>query len=625
MEREPEVTETNTHPRPQLVRTDWLDICGEWQFAFDRNDVGLTERWFAEAEPFDRTITVPYPPESKLSGVHEPDTPAVVWYRRSFTTPRPAADHRTLLHFGAVDYRARVWVNGQYVGSHEGGHTPFRFDVTQALVDTGDQTVVVCVEDRPDDVTQPRGKQTWAAEPHGIWYRRTTGIWQPVWLEDVPAIHVDELHWTPDPANARVGVEVRLSEHPSRPLRLRIRLRLGEGLLAEHTELVTGAYHRGDVAIAAARNAEDLAKLLWSPDHPTLLDASVTLLDADDVIDDVASYVGLRTVGIGDGRFLLNGQQAYPRLVLEQGYWPQSHLAAPSADALRREVELVKQLGFNGMRIHQKIEDPRFLYWCDRIGLLVWEEMPSAFEFEPATVDRLVREWLDVVRRDRSHPCVVTWVPFNESWGVRHLAEVPAQRHYATALYQLTKAIDPTRPVISNDGWEHTESDIWSVHDYAVRGDALRERYGSEAALTRTLRERRPTRRRVLLGEPEYRGQPVILSEFGGLSYAPEPGEHWFGYGTVSSVEEYESQLADLVDAVLDSAEIAGFCYTQLTDTEQERNGLLTEDREPKLPIERLRAIIGRPAAAVPAEEIDASRTAARRISDSDTGAGGDS
>lgn len=611
------MTETEIHPRPQLVRQNWRDLSGDWQFAFDRTDIGSTENWPTRTEPFDRTITVPYPPESKLSGVHEPDTPAVVWYRRHVKTAAMPADQRVLLHFGAVDYRAQVWVNGRYVGEHVGGHTPFHFDVTQCLDEAGEQSVVVRVEDRPTDVTQPRGKQTWAAEPHGIWYQRTTGIWQPVWLEHVPTTHVAELHWTPDVANARVGFEVRLAEYPSRQLRLRIRLRLGDELLAEHTELVSDRYHRGDVAIPAARNGEQLARLLWSPEQPTLLDAEVTVLDGDQVVDDVASYLGLRTVQVGDGRFLLNGQQFYPRLALEQGYWPQSHLAAPSADALRREAELVKELGFNGVRIHQKIEDPRFLYWCDRYGLLVWAEMPSAFEFEPATVERFVPEWLDVVRRDRSHPCVVAWVPLNESWGVRHIAEVAAQRHYATALYHLTKSTDPTRPVISNDGWEHTESDIWSVHDYAPCGDSLRQRYGDEAAVARTLRERRPTRRKVLLGDPTYRGQPVILSEFGGLSYAPEPGQRWFGYGTVGSAEEYERRLRDLIDAVLDSAEIAGFCYTQLTDTEQERNGLLTENREPKLPTERIRAILSRPTAAIPAEEIDASRTAARRISES--------
>src|SRR5690606_8518283 len=239
-------------------------------------------------------------------------------------------------------------------------------------------------------------------------------------------------------------------------------------------------------------------RLLWSPEQPNLIDAELELVDDDGgVIDSVRSYFGLRSVGVQAGRFLLNGQSYFLRLALEQGYWPQSHLAAPSAEALRREAELVKELGFNGVRVHQKVEDPRFLAWCDRLGLLVWDEMPSAYEFAPLAVSRLTREWLDVVRRDRSHPCVVTWVPFNESWGIWHIAEVAEQQHYATALYHLTKALDGSRPVISNDGWEHTESDIWGVHDYAGRGDSIRERYDGPEQVARVLRDQRPARRQV--------------------------------------------------------------------------------------------------------------------------------
>jgi hypothetical protein len=366
-----------------------------------------------------------------------------------------------------------------------------------------------------------------------------------------------------------------------------------------------------DVALPAARHGQYLGRLLWSPSNPNLVDAVVEVVQDGGAVDTVRSYFGFRSVGIEDGRFLLNGQPFFLRLALEQGYWPQSHLAAPSAEALRREVELVKELGFNGVRIHQKVEDPRFLEWCDRLGLLVWAEMPSAFEFAPRAVERVTREWLEVVRRDRSHPCVVTWVPLNESWGVWDIGEVEEQRHYATALYHLTKALDGTRPVISNDGWEHTESDIWGVHDYGAHGDSLTARYGSAEAVARVLSDRRPGRKRVVLGDPVDRGQPVVLTEFGGLSYAPSEGQKWFGYATVGSAEELEDRLRELVGAILDSSELAGFCYTQLTDTEQERNGLLTEDRLPKLPVEVVREILTRPARAIPPEEIDASRRAA--------------
>lgn len=602
------------HPRPQLVRGGWQDLCGQWGFAFDDADRGLCGGWATDPEPFDATITVPYPPESKLSGIGDRGFRPVVWYRRTVRVEGLADSERVLLHFGAVDYAASVWVNGALVGAHEGGHTPFTLDITEVLAAGGEQVVVVRAEDRPEDVAKPRGKQDWLLEPHGIWYHRTTGIWQPVWLERVGAHHLTSVHWTPDVASARVTVQTSLSSLPEGACTIAVRLRLGEEVLAEQTIAVTRTDMVWDVAVPAARHGQHLGRLLWSPENPTLVDATLVVTDATGkILDEVRSYFGFRSAAVGDGRFLLNGQAYFLRLVLEQGYWPDSHLAAPSGEALRREAELVKEMGFNGVRIHQKVEDPRFLYWCDRIGLLVWDEMPSAYEFSPLAIERVVREWTEVVRRDRSHPCVVTWVPLNESWGVPHMEEVAAQRNYATALYYLTRALDPTRPVISNDGWEHTESDIWGVHDYASHGDSLRERYRDAEAIRRMLRDRRPGRARVLLGEPEDRGQPVVLTEFGGLSFAPAAGERWFGYATVDSQEEYEERLEDLVGAVLENPELAGFCYTQLTDTEQERNGLLTEDREPKIPMVRLREILTRPASAVPTEQTEASRHTARR------------
>lgn len=604
------------YPRPQLVRGQWQDLCGDWGFAHDDDECGVAKGWMTDGSAFDRTITVPFPPESKLSGIGDTRARSVVWYRRAVELHRPQEGERLVLHFGAVDYAAQVWLNGTHLGGHEGGHTPFSFDVTDALVD-GDQVIVVRAEDRADDVTQPRGKQDWLEEPHGIWYHRTTGIWQPVWAEVVPATAVTELHWTPDVSHAKVRFEATLSQVPVAPTRLRVRLTLGEELLAEQTTLVMGRHLAFDVAIPAARHGQHLGRLLWSPHNPHLIDATVELLEDDRTIDSVGSYFGFRSVGIEDGRFVLNGQPCFLRLALEQGYWPQSHLAAPSVDALRREAELVKELGFNGIRIHQKVEDPRFLAWCDRLGLLVWAEMPSAFEFAPRAVERVTKEWLEVIRRDRSHPSIVTWVPLNESWGVWDIAQVAEQQHYATGLYHLTKALDGTRPVISNDGWEHTESDIWGVHDYAAHGESLTRRYDGPDAVRRVLGDRRPGRKRVVLGDPVDRGQPVVLTEFGGLSFTPSAGQKWFGYATVESEQELEERLRDLVGAILDNPELAGFCYTQLTDTEQERNGLLTDDRQPKLPVEVIHEILNRPARSIPPEEIDASRRAAGAVANS--------
>ena len=594
------------HPRPQLTRDRWIDLCGQWEFAYDDADRGRDERWQEDPDGFAGTITVPFPPESKASGVGDPGAHPVVWYRTRFTLPAGEPDERWLLHFGAVDYRAQAWVDGRMVAEHEGGHTPFGADITAALnTGTAEHVLVVRAEDRPGDAGQPRGKQYWGEHPQGIWYHRTTGIWQPVWLEPVNSRHVEALRWTPDAVRGTLGVHARVAG--GGPLTLRVRVSLGKEVLADDAYGVTDGTVDREIVLPAARNGEDRARLLWTPEHPALLDVTVTLADGDRVLDRVTSYAGLRDAGVDDRRFLLNGRPYFLRMVLEQGYWPDSHLAAPDEGALRREVELIKSLGFNGARIHQKVEDPRFLYWCDRLGLLVWGEMPSAFVFDAETVTRTAREWAEVVRRDASHPCVVAWVPVNESWGVPAVAREPAQRAHAAALYHLTKALDPTRPALSNDGWEHVESDIWSIHDYAPSGASLRARYATAEAVDRALGDAWPGPKQVLLGRVEGR-RPVMITEYGGLSYVPDAGEEWFGYGTVATPEEFLTRYRELTEALLDSPEMAGFCYTQLTDTLQETNGLLRADRSPKLDPAVVRAITARPAASVPGEELAASR-----------------
>jgi beta-galactosidase/beta-glucuronidase len=585
-------TGRGTHPRPQLIRPHWLDLSGSWQFRADDADRGRSEKWFeGSGEAFNRTIVVPFPPESPASGIGRRGHHPFVWYRRTFHAPAAAEGGRLLLHLGAVDYRADVWLNGHHVGAHEGGHTPIRIDLTGRLEpgDTG-QVLVVRAEDRPTDLTQPRGKQEWRPEPHDIWYHRTTGIWQPVWLEPVPDLHIVEVQWTTDLTAATATLQMRLSRTPPSPLTVAVRIRRGDDVLADTTVRTTSDVLRHTVTLPAA-HGPDGERLTWSPEHPTLLDVDLTLRDGDRVVDAAQSYLGLRSVGCADGRFLLNHRPYYLRLVLAQGYWPQSHLAAPSADALRREVELVKELGFNGVRVHQKVEDPRFLYWCDRLGLLVWGEMANGYAFDTTAVERLTREWLEVLQRDRSHPCIVTWVPVNESWGVDHVERDPAQAHLVTALYHLTKAVDPTRPVISNDGWEHTCSDIVGVHDYGSAAE-LTQRYGSPEAIRHTLRHGRPGGRRLLLIDDIHHGQPVVISEFGGLSVAPADGQKWFGYATVATNDELLARFAGLVAALRDSPGIAGYCYTQLTDVEQETNGLLTADRAPKVPPARIRAVL---------------------------------
>jgi beta-galactosidase/beta-glucuronidase len=606
------------YPRPQLVRDRWTDLTGVWQFAYDDAETGVDQGWFAASDlqdrsVFDRDILVPYPPESPASGLGVREIHRVVWYRRAFDRGEAGDRHgeRVLLRFGAVDYLASVWVNGQLVARHEGGHTPFAADVTHALTDTGPQVVIVRAQDDPHDMTQPRGKQDWRERPHAVWYERTTGIWQPVWLEPVPRTHIEMLRFTPDLDRRALQVRVRLSGPVSDTLRLAVRLTLRGEVLADDTYPATAAVVRREIPLDGARIQHERRRYLWSPDYPNLVDAEVRLLRAEAdgtgaaTVDAVRTYCGLRSVGAADQHFVLNGR-AYPlRMVLAQNYWPASHLAAPDADALRREVELVKELGFNGVRIHQKVEDPRFLAWCDRVGVLAWGEMPSALDFDPRTVRRLTREWLEVLERDVSSPALVAWVPFNESWGVPNLEHDEAQRHAVQALYHLTKAIDQTRPVIGNDGWENFVADIVGVHDYSPSGEVLRERYGSYEAFEHTLTRVRPYYRRITLpGLPEQE-QPLVISEFGGVTYDAGREDFWNGYGAVSSAEELLERYRDLVTSLLSSPVVAGFCYTQLTDTAQERNGLVTEDRVPKVDAAEIAAINRLPSASVPAQALE--------------------
>ena len=600
------------HPRPRVTRADWVDLNGTWQFAYDDADAGVGERWPENPGKFDRQIVVPFAPESEMSGIGDTGFHPVLWYRRTFAAPATAG--RVLLHFGAVDYRASVWVNGDLVATHEGGHTPFTADITASLKSGAEQVVVVRAEDRPGDVTQPRGKQDWQEKPHAIWYNRTSGIWQTVWLEPVPRTYIADFQLTPELTDGSVKVEAALNAAFSGFLHVRLAAR--GVVLAEQSVRLDGDRLETRLQIPAATNGVNRNDLYWTPDNPNLIDVTATLLGADaKSVDSVQSYFGLRSVGIANGRFLLNDRPVFVRSVLEQGYWPKSHLTAPSADALKHEVELIKSLGFNAVRIHQKIEDPRFLYWADHLGLMVWGEIANAYEYNAQAVDRLTREWLSAVKRDRSHPCIVTWVPINESWGVSDIAIRRDQQDFATSLYYLTKAIDQTRPVISNEGWEHTISDIWGFHDYTQFKAHLAERYGTREAIERTLTEMRPTRKRLLLRPEDRRGQPVMLTEFGGLSMHPKTGQAWFGYATAESDDEYLAMIKSLFDAIYESTDLAGYCYTQITDTLQETNGLLDENRNPKLPVEKLRDIIMRPSNAVPSESLDVARQKALRIS----------
>jgi beta-galactosidase/beta-glucuronidase len=535
------------YPRPNFRRSRWISLDGEWDFGS------------GEAESFDRKIIVPFCPQSSLSGIGDTSPGDVVWYRRRFDAP---AAERLLLHFGAVDYRATVWVNGEEVARHEGGHAPFSADIS-AVAGRRGNVVVVRAEDPLADKTIPRGKQHWTAHPEGIFYTATIGIWQTVWLEPLPSRSIDGLRLTPDLDRGAIDVQVDAEGDVEAIATFRGRevgRRKGSGVIAL------------DVVHA------------WSPEAPHLYDLVVTRTHQGHEVDRVESYFGLRKVATRDGRFWLNDAPYVQRLVLDQGYFPGGLMTAPSGADLRRDIELAKAMGFNGARKHQKVEEPRWLYWADQLGFLAWGEMPSVREHSAAAERRFIEEWTAAVRRDRNHPCVVAWAPVNESDG---LSANPAA--FLQEVYRLTHELDPSRPVVSNDGWQHATTDLCTLHDYAT-ADVLRARYRSvESALDPSFRARPP-----YLPGYAYRGEPIILSEFGGVALAGAGGMF---YSEADGADGLLQVYQEMIEALMAPGPVQGFCYTQLTDVEQERNGLLTFERKPKINPALLRPITQLPKA----------------------------
>jgi beta-galactosidase/beta-glucuronidase len=573
------------HPRPQLERTGWISLSGIWDFALDPNS-----QWRSPTDvEWNKQIRVPFSPETPASQVGDTSLFRSCWYQRQFRAPQLQDQQRLILHFGAVDYLANVWVNGKLAVRHEGGNTPFQADITDLLIE-GKQTVVVKADDDPHDLAKPRGKQDWQLEPHSIWYPRTTGIWQTVWLEVIPEISLAYVRWTPNVERWEISLDTRIVGPAQEGLRLGVKLWTGNTVIADDQYSLIGNEVARRIVLSDPGIDDYRNELLWSPSRPTLIQAQLRIIAAGgQVVDSVHSYTALRSIAIQGDRFVLNGRPYPLRLVLDQGYWPQTGLTAPNDDALRRDIELVKAMGFNGVRKHQKIECPGFHYWADVLGLLVWEEMPSAYRFTKLSIERLTREWMEVMERDASHPCIVAWMPFNESWGVPDLPDSPTQRHYVQALYHLTKTFDPTRPVIGNDGWESVATDIIGIHDYDHSPERIAHRYGSDHTLPRLLKRERPGGRMLLLGSHAADDQPVMLTEFGGIAFSGEPGRTW-GYTRVDTAEQLAEAYARLLEAVRTSTALAGFCYTQFTDTYQEANGLLYADRTPKFPIEQIRA-----------------------------------
>ena len=573
------------YPQPQFQREHWLSLNGDWEFEFDDANAGLDADWPSGARKFSRNIVVPYCFESRLSGIGDASFHPWIWYRRAVALPPEWKGQRVLLHFGAVNYWSMVWVNGKLAGSHEGGNTPFTFDVTP-LLQPGANILTVRAHFPPTDRYIPRGKQFWEPKSKSIFYTRTSGIWQPVWLEPVGASYFDRVKITPSIDGDGDGA-VRLEFDIARPQPD-----------LEITASATFAGQPSASATAHTNSARSTALLsideprLWSPSSPNLYDLALELRRGGVLLDRVQTYFGIRSVTAENGRVLLNGNPIFLKMVLDQGYWPESILTPPTDEAIQYDIRTTKEMGFNGARKHQKLEDPRFLYWADHMGFLVSSEMANAYEFDDAYVARFTREWTAAVERDYNHPSIVIWVPINESWGVPNLRDARQQNHLKS-LYALTHSLDSTRLVVDNDGWEHTDmTDLFAIHDYTRTGDLLYERYKDLGKPGAGVPD---NAKAALIPGYRYNGSPVSLTEFGGIAFIPPghvvPQEAW-GYSGVEKTEDAAlDRLRGLYDAIARIPGFAGLCYTQLTDVEQEINGLMTYDRKLKFDAQKLREI----------------------------------
>ncbi len=573
------------HPRPDRVRANWRTLNGQWAFAFDRAKVGKKEKWY-RAFPEQCMIEVPFAYQSKLSGVERKDHCDVVWYQRQVEIPQEMAGQRRLLHFGAVDYLADVWLDGQYLGGHEGGYTPFTFDVTDLTEAGGTCTVTVRCEDRLD-FDQPRGKQSFRPEPFECWYTPVTGIWQSVWLEGVGEYYPVDFRLTPCLEHASVKVELTLNELPAQgAVRLKASFK-GDVVACQEIALTTDRFVQTELYLRHNERLEGIH--MWWPNSPALYDLSIETVVDGEVADCVDTYFGMRKVEIVGGQVTLNNSAIYQRLILDQGYWPDGLLTAPSDDALRRDVELTLQMGFNGARKHQKFEDPRYLYWADKLGLMVWGELPSAYWLRDSEKRNLMRDMAEAIRRDYSHPCLIAWVPLNESWGVPFIQTQKEAQQLADALYHLIHCLDGTRMVSGNDGWEQASTDLLTVHDYTAWPEQLSPQYGDEEALL----SGHPGGGRMLTARGyDHHGKPKLLTEYGGIAMKKDAGDGNWGYnGAVSDEAAFLKRFEAITQAFRQMPGFSGYCYTQLTDVFQEVNGLLDMNRKPKVPLEEIRRI----------------------------------
>lgn len=555
------------HPNPQFLRNEWINLNGEWDFDLDLSKTGIERRVF-EKDSLPKKIEVPFCPESSLSKVEYKDFIDAVWYMKKFTLPESwTKSGKVFIHFGAVDFSSVLYINKKEAGRHTGGYTHFKFDITD-FINEGENTIALYVEDDTRSGFQPSGKQSDRFASYGCFYTRTTGIWQTVYLEHTPDKYIESFELFPDAKNGAVTFKVRTKGEGE----LKIKAEY-EGKSEGETAILSDGFVTCTLQLSE--------KYLWELGNGRLYNLTLTFGE-----DEVKSYFGLRDVRMDGKRFLLNGKSVFQRLVLDQGFYPDGIYTAKSEEDMIKDIKLSMDAGFNGARLHEKVFEPRFLYHCDKMGYMVWGEYPNwGFDHTDITyLYEFAKEWREALLYSINHPSIIGWCPFNETWdrdGRRQSDEMIKE------IYYMTKALDPTRPVIDSSGVYHTVTDIYDIHDYEQDPEAFASHYKetAEGKVIDTLAG----------GRQEYRGGPLFVSEYGGIGLCIKDG---WSYGqSAADVDEYLNRYEKLTKTLLDNPDIMGFCYTQLYDVEQEVNGIYTYERQPKCDIARIKAINESPAA----------------------------
>lgn len=582
------------YPRPDFRRKDWQSLDGIWNFDFDDANTGLEEKWYLNHE-YKCNIKVPFVYQSKLSGIESEQYHEVVWYNRKFNVKLD--EHKQLLlHFGAVDYQANIWVNGQFVGSHNGGNTSFTIIVPNGILKL-ENTIVVRVYDPQEDETISRGKQNWTGMNDSVWYSNSTGIWQPVWMEQVSQSRIDKVRFYPDIDRGMVSIQGELTLPKNRKYTLTIQI-LKNGVEISTVNLVVKDRNfKFDVDLFQNHIFRTMfhdSGWTWTPDNPVLFDCVLVLQDDKMETDKVDCYFGMREIRSENGKILLNNIPLFQKLVLNQGIWKDGLYTAPTDSDFKTDILSAKKMGFNGCRMHQKVEDPRFLYWADKLGFLVWGECASSQVFTEDVIKRKSEEWIEIINRDFNHPSIITWVPFNESWGVPQIHRDLQQQNFTVALYYLIHSLDKTRLVDTTDGWEQTKTDICGIHNYS-HGDQQDvdqyEKFKSTLLNKENMLNISSNKWQVFAQGYFYHEQPMILTECGGISFNLKYSKNSWGYSSVETSELFIEEYKKIIMAIKSSECLVGFCYTQLCDVQQETNGLLETNRHPKVNPDEIKMI----------------------------------